>query len=170
MVIGADGQIYSEDEDEADEEEGGESCPNTNIGFSSEDELTERVTNLVVLRTLSTQPKQDECVEQRSNIFHMKFKVQSKTCLVIIDGGSCTNVVSERLVAKLQLPVTRHPNPYRLQWLGESGDLKVSAQVQVPLKIGEFEEKVLCDVIPMSACHLLLGRPWEYDNKVSKDG
>ena len=27
-----------------------------------------------------------------------------------------------------------------------------------------------CDVMNMSACHLLLGRPWEYDRRVQYDG
>ncbi|XP_074320861.1 uncharacterized protein LOC141657496 [Silene latifolia] len=26
-----------------------------------------------------------------------------------------------------------------------------------------YKDEVLCDIVPMDACHLLLGRPWEYD-------
>jgi hypothetical protein len=26
--------------------------------------------------------------------------------------------------------------------------------------MGEYRDKVLCDVIPMDVCHVLLGRPW----------
>ncbi|XP_042014510.1 uncharacterized protein LOC121762621, partial [Salvia splendens] len=100
----------------------------------------------------------------------MKCKVKSKTCLVIIDGGSCTNVVCDRLVAKLGLKVLKHPNPYKLQWLGDSGELRVKAQCKVPLKIGEVEEDILCDIIPMTACHVLLGRPWEFDRRAYKNG
>lgn len=29
--------------------------------------------------------------------------------------------------------------------------------------IGPYKDDVLCDVLPMSACHVLLGRPWQYD-------
>lgn len=29
---------------------------------------------------------------------------------------------------------------------------------------------MLCDVIPMDACHLLLGGPWKYDRRVIHDG
>ncbi|XP_042016410.1 uncharacterized protein LOC121764463 [Salvia splendens] len=126
--------------------------------------------NLVVLRVLNVQPRQEEHKEQHANIFYMKCKVLTKTCLVINDGGSCTNVISDKLVSKLKLQELKHPSPYRLQWLGDSGDLKVTTRVTVPMKVGEFEEEVLCDVIPMSACHILLGRPLEYDNKVMKDG
>uniref|UniRef100_A0A2N9EK74 CCHC-type domain-containing protein n=1 Tax=Fagus sylvatica TaxID=28930 RepID=A0A2N9EK74_FAGSY len=30
--------------------------------------------------------------------------------------------------------------------------------------------KVLCDVVPMHAGHILLGRPWQYDRRVTHDG
>ena len=30
--------------------------------------------------------------------------------------------------------------------------------------------QTLCNVLPMDACHLLLGRPWLYDNHVIHDG
>ena len=28
----------------------------------------------------------------------------------------------------------------------------------------------MCDVIPMDVCHVLLGRPWQYDRNVVHDG
>ncbi|OMO99822.1 reverse transcriptase [Corchorus capsularis] len=33
----------------------------------------------------------------------------------------------------------------------------------------KYNDEVLCDVPPMQACHVLLGRPWQYDNKVYHD-
>ena len=33
-----------------------------------------------------------------------------------------------------------------------------------------YKERVICDVLPMDACHLLLGRPWKFDRKVIYDG
>ncbi|OMO52725.1 Integrase, catalytic core [Corchorus capsularis] len=33
-----------------------------------------------------------------------------------------------------------------------------------------YKGDVLCDILPMQACHVLLGRPWQYDNKVQHDG
>ena len=31
-------------------------------------------------------------------------------------------------------------------------------------------DELWCDILPMDACHLLLGRPWLYDRKVNHDG
>ena len=38
------------------------------------------------------------------------------------------------------------------------------------LTIGSYHDYVDCDVIPMQACSLLLGRPWQYDNSVIHHG
>jgi hypothetical protein len=73
-------------------------------------------------------------------------------------------------VEKLALTTLKHPHPYRLQWLNECGEIKVTRQVLVALSIGKYEDKVLCDVVPMHACHLLLGRPWQYDKRAKHDG
>uniref|UniRef100_A0A0D3AH31 Uncharacterized protein n=2 Tax=Brassica TaxID=3705 RepID=A0A0D3AH31_BRAOL len=40
----------------------------------------------------------------------------------------------------------------------------------VPLAIGKYEDEILCDVLPMEAGHILLGRPWQSDRRVIHDG
>ena len=42
--------------------------------------------------------------------------------------------------------------------------------VQVSFKIREYEDTLECDIIPMSVCHLLLGRPWQFDRGVIHNG
>ncbi|KAL4340489.1 hypothetical protein GQ457_08G031310 [Hibiscus cannabinus] len=123
---------------------------------------------LVIKRSLTTQPTQDN--QQRENIFHTRCLVNNKVCVVIIDGGSCTNVASSIMVEKLSLKTTKHPNPYRLQWLNDGGEIKVTKQVLVPFTIGKYKDEVLCDVVVMGACHLLLGRPWQFDRGTLHDG
>ena len=39
----------------------------------------------------------------------------------------------------------------------------VSEQCVVKSKIVYYFEEVLCDIMPMDCCHILLGRPWQYD-------
>ncbi|KAL4363669.1 hypothetical protein GQ457_04G020080 [Hibiscus cannabinus] len=122
---------------------------------------------LVVKRSLNIQPSQDD--QQCENIFHMRFHVNDKVCIVIIDAGSCTNVASTLMVEKLGLTTTAHPNPYKLQWLNNGGEIKVTKQVIVPFFIGRYKDEVLCDVCLMDACHLLLGRPWQFYKRVVHD-
>uniref|UniRef100_A0A0D2ZYM3 Uncharacterized protein n=1 Tax=Brassica oleracea var. oleracea TaxID=109376 RepID=A0A0D2ZYM3_BRAOL len=60
--------------------------------------------------------------------------------------------------------------PFRLEWLNEIGEQYVKEQVTVPLSIGRYEDEVVCNVLPMDACHVLLGRPWQFDKKAVHDG
>ncbi|XP_048596408.1 uncharacterized protein LOC125578144 [Brassica napus] len=58
----------------------------------------------------------------------------------------------------------------RLEWLNEAGEQYVKEQVTVPITIGRYEDKVVCNVLPMDACHILLGRPWQFDKRAVHDG
>ena len=89
---------------------------------------------------------------------------------MIIDGGSCTNVASTRVVEKLDLPTISYTKPYKLQWLSAEGEIMVNKQVLINFAIAKYKDEVLCDVVPMEATHLLLGRPWQYDRHVLHDG
>ncbi|XP_035539637.1 uncharacterized protein LOC109000794 [Juglans regia] len=163
MVINAQGELESENEEEVDNDD----MPSME---DADDEQNAVVGDLLVARrVLNVQVKEEES-NQRENLFHTRCFVNNKVCSVIIDGGSCTNVASTYLVEKLALTTLKHPQPYRLQWLNECGEIKVTRQVLVALSIGKYEDEVLCDVVPMHACHLLLGRPWQYDLRVTHDG
>ena len=96
--------------------------------------------------------------------------VQGKTCLTVIDTGSCANVVSTGLVAKLGLQVEQHPKPYALHWISHQGAVHVHKQVRLPISCGNYTDEVVCDVVLMDATHLILGRPWQYDHRVGFDG
>jgi len=118
--------------------------------------------SLVVQRVLSTQAAQPE-KHQRHNLFHTKGIVQERSIRIIIDGGSCNNLASTDLVEKLSLQTRPHPHPYHIQWLNQGGKLKVTRSVRVHFSMGSYHDYVDCDVVPMEACSLLLGRPWQYD-------
>jgi len=144
--------------------------------ISEEEELEEELEEeamqrdmLMVRRLLGSQmqPLDDT---QRENIFHTRCIINGKLCSLIVDGGSCANVASSRLVSKLNWDTKPYPRPYKLQWLSEYEEVKVTQQVKVCLIIGRYNDRVLCDVIPMEATHIMLGRPWQYDTKVVHDG
>jgi len=124
---------------------------------------------LMIRRTLNNQTS--VTIEtQRENIFHTRCKVLENICSLIVDGGSCCNCCSTRLVEKLNLEVVLHPKSYKLQWINEDGELTVDRQVKVEFSIGNYQDNVLCDVVPMEACHILLGRPWQFDKKTMHNG
>nr|KYP37448.1 Transposon Ty3-I Gag-Pol polyprotein [Cajanus cajan] len=140
------------------EEEASEHERNVENTFPYEREL------LMIRRLLNNQPS--ETISQRVNIFHTRCKVLNSVCSLIVDSGSWCNCCSTRLVEKLGLTTNGHPKPY----LNEDGDLVVDQQVNVKLSIGNYEDEVLCDVVSMEACHILLGRPWQFDKKTMHNG
>jgi len=167
MVIRENGAIDSEDEGELDD------IPPLEDDLLGEEEFGAEhgeMLGLVARRALNLHAKVEEEEVQRENIFYTRCHVKDKVCSVIIDGGSCTNVASSSMVEKLGLPTLKHPRPYKLQWLNDSGEVRVTKQVVVPFRIGKYEDEVLCDVVPMQAGHLLLGRPWQFDRRVQHDG
>ena len=66
----------------------------------------------VVRCSLAEQRDNDDW--RRSAIFQTYTKCGDKTCKVIIDSGSCINVVSSNVVSHLGLKLTPHPNPYKV--------------------------------------------------------
>jgi hypothetical protein len=67
------------------------------------------------------------------------------------------------MVEKLSLMTQPHPHPYHIQWFNNSGKIKVTHTVHVHFTIAAYVDYVECDVVPMQACALLLGRPWQFD-------
>ncbi|XP_076913051.1 uncharacterized protein LOC143571540 [Bidens hawaiensis] len=64
-----------------------------------------------------------------------------------------------------------HPSPYVIQWLNPGNGIRVSHRVLLSLSIGKvYADKISCDIIPMDACHVLLGRPWQFDRRAMHDG
>jgi hypothetical protein len=112
----------------------------------------------MVRKALKVQVNVADLEKQKENIFHTRCHVQNKLYSMIINSGSCTNITSTTIVDKLNLHTTKHFMPYKLWWLNDCGVVKVIKQVLVLLYIGKYYDEVLCDVIPMHASHLLLGR------------
>jgi hypothetical protein len=108
--------------------------------------------------------------QQHHNLFQILFVIKDWRARVIIDGGSCNNLVSANLVKNLGLTTRPHKNPYHIQWLNDSGKAKVTQTARVHFSLGPYSDFVDCDVVPMQACSRLLGRPWEYDNNAIHHG
>ena len=51
-----------------------------------------------------------------------------------------------------------------------SCEVMVSHRCRIRFSIRKFEDEAYFDVLPMDACHLLLGRPWQFDRHTQHDG
>jgi len=124
---------------------------------------------LLLRRILSCQKGAKD--DPRENIFHSRCTIQGKVCSVIIDEESCTNVVSLSMIEKPGLQTMTHRHPYSIQWLNQSKGIQVNSRCLVSFSIGKnYQDELWCDVIDIDACHILLGRPWLYDDRVMRDG
>ena len=96
---------------------------------------------------------------QRNNLFGTTCKSHVKVCKVIVDSSSIENIVSLEMVEIIRLKILPHATPYKVSWLNKGQQVLVDEQVHVDFELGDYKEKVLCDILPMDACHLLLGHP-----------
>ena len=69
-----------------------------------------------------------------------------------IRGESDNNVVSQRLVEKVQLPTSFHPN-----------------QAIIKFITGQCVKEVLCDIAPTNSCNLLLRWVWLHFKTLNVD-
>ena len=166
MLINEDNEYETGDDADPDSE------PLDDEGYSSDGPLDAYATHYPTIvcsqKVLNVTPSSEN---QRCNLFQTKAVIgPGKACKVIIDGGSCRNLASKELCAKLKLKYLPHPNPYYIQWLSDNGEMKVSHMVRVEFQIGPYKDTIEFDVVPMTVCHLLLGRPWQYDRNVQHNG
>jgi hypothetical protein len=126
--------------------------------------------SLMMQKVLLTPEKEVESLVQRTRLFRTACKTKDRVCKVIVDNDSTDNLVSIEMVEKLEMEMTDHPNPYRVSWIQKGHQVNVTKQCLVEFKIGGYNDKILCDFIPMDVCHILLGIPWQYDRNVIHDG
>ena len=133
------------------------------VPFDSSESLVARIS----LQT--TTDKEESCIKH--NIFHTSNTSQDNVCDIIINSGSCENVVSNYKVEKLKFLTKEHPHPNNLQWLNKDNEVQVSQHFIDSFSIGNnYTENLWCDVIPMDTCHIHLRRPWQYDRHALFDG
>nr|KYP31742.1 hypothetical protein KK1_047789 [Cajanus cajan] len=130
--------------------------------YSSQDEATTSPS--------SSEDEKETSEEEKCEVTYPCDGELLMTCSLIVDSGSWYNCYSTRMVDKLGLTTTPNPKRYQLHWLNDDGDMVVNQQVEVEFSIRNYKDKVKCDVVLMEACHILLGRPWQFDKKTTHDG
>jgi hypothetical protein len=78
--------------------------------------------------------------------------------------------VSADFVTKIGLMTRAHTHPYYIQWFNNSGKAKVTHIAHVHFSVGTNHDCANCDVVPVQACSLLLGHPWEFDTDAVHHG
>jgi hypothetical protein len=139
--------------------EGGEAHISEARQRDVEAEGAEDGTSLMLRKVLLKPEVEIEKLVQRNNLFRTACKTKDKLCKVIIDSGSTDNILSTKIVEKLELKTTAHPRPYKVSWMQKGHLVMITKQCLVEIKIGGYKDEILCDVIPMDVCHILLGRP-----------
>jgi hypothetical protein len=137
--------------------------------FGSEHMEEYNTKTYVVQRVLSAQVDTSEKL-QCHNLFQIFFTIKDYHVCTIIDGGSCNNLVSGDFMANIGLTTCLDTHPYYIQWLNNSGKAKVTHTAHVHFTIDTYHDYADCDVVPMQACSLLLGRPWEFDTQAIHHG
>eukprot|EP00253_Pinus_taeda_P013177 PITA_13177 len=118
----------------------------------------------VILNMVLLKPSKEKAEQtQRKALFRTVCKSQGKCCKLIIDSGSTDNLIATEMVEKLGLKRLKHPTPYKVSWLQKGHQLLVDEHCEVEFHIGKYHDTVVCDIMPMDVCHILLGRPWQYD-------
>jgi hypothetical protein len=103
-------------------------------------------------RILSAHVDQSKKLQQH-NLFQIFFVVKDYHVRTIIDGGSCNNLVSVDFMTKIGLMTRAHTHTTHIHF-----------------SIGTYHDYADCDVVPMQACSLLLGHPWEFDTEAVHHG
>jgi hypothetical protein len=125
----------------------------------------------LMMNKVLLKPK-EENVEppQIKALFRTMCMVKGKCCKMVIDSWSTNNLVSTEMVEKLSLNKIKHPIPYKVSWLHKGHQILVTEQCEFDLQVGTYKDKIICEVMPMDVCHVIFGRPWQFDKKVVHDG
>ena len=83
-------------------------------GWNVEAEDTEGGRSLMMQKVLLKPEKEPENVAQRNSLFQTACKTKDKVCKVIVDSSSIDNLVSTKMVEKLELETIAHPSPYKV--------------------------------------------------------
>ena len=96
-------------------------------------------------------PKQEEN-NQRHQLFQTRCTISGKLFELIIDSGSCENIISREAMKLFGLLVEKHPNPYIIGWIKTAEKIEVKERCKVPFFIGKYQDEVYCNVVDMDAC------------------
>ena len=142
-------------------------------GDSNDDDCDDEVKQLAgVCQRLLIAPKVDDANTQRHQLFRTRGTIGGQLYTLLVDGGSMENIIAGKVARKLGLKFETHPHSYTLGWITSgAGGIRVVEQCKVPFSIGNYSDEVICDVVEgLDVCHVILGRPWQFDVNSRHEG
>ncbi|TXG60052.1 hypothetical protein EZV62_014625 [Acer yangbiense] len=119
----------------------------------------------------SESPSTSEIAKQEKGRGYFEGRGSPYLCHQSSIDWTSMNVISKAVVERLELPKQPHPTPYRVSWINDINTVPVQYRCLVKFSLGtNYVDEVWCDVLPMTVCHLILGRPWLYDRRVTYNG
>jgi hypothetical protein len=104
--------------------------------------------------------------DSRNKLFHIRVIMRHTKVDTLIDSGSQSNLISEKVVKQLGLNTQMHHKPYSLKWISNNHKLHITKQCTLKFAIlSKFLDEVMCDVVPLNECGMVLGNPYLYDCK-----
>ena len=94
-----------------------------------------------MVKKLMLTPKQEENT-QRHQLFRTRCTINKKLFELIIDSGSCENIISRKVVRLLKLLIEKQPNPYSTEWIKVAKKIEVKERCKVPFSIGKYRDEV----------------------------
>jgi len=106
---------------------------------------------------------------RRSSVFHTYITHEGKNYKLMIDEGSCANIIVKTTLEKMSFKAEPHSHSHHVNWVDKTPQ-SITQRCQVPIRMSNCEDHVWCDVLDIDAAHILLGRPWLYDLDVTSLG
>lgn len=105
--------------------------------------------------------------DQQTELFYANCLICGRRVTFVIDNGSNTNLIAQRLIRDLQLHLT-NVRPYQLSWIIDGLKVIDCEQCLIRLIFGGHYQDYVCSVKPVM--NLLLGRPWQFDRGAIYNG
>ena len=79
------------------------------------------------------------------------------------------NVVAQSTIKRCNLKIKPHPYSFKVTWVDKT-NLTVFHRYKVHIQIEGYRDESFCDVLPIDIVHLLLSRPWLYNQNIVHHG
>ena len=78
-----------------------------------------------IITTTKVQPSEPEEPEEWEHLFHLHMWVRGAPLYFIVNSGNQNNLISTKVIKKLDLSTTPHLHPYMIEWLRQGRDICV---------------------------------------------